>query len=375
MRPVECANKHFFDADKYAECPHCAEMRLTGTIPLQPQNTEKKVSFLDRLSKRSKKKDSGEPAKKRPVPLAENTWNPASANNGEEDSLDQTMMMLPDEATDEMGAPNDGEHTMMLFSEDVDSENAASFDDEHTMILLPEDFAEEEPASFDDDHTMMMFPEDLAEEEPVSFDDSHTMMMFPEDLEADDDAAFDDERAASVQQVDSFDAIQSGDYYEGKMGRQPQALSRSQMAETARISSDLDDTKTVCFFNLEGQDDPVVGWLVCLTGSHQGESFSLKSGRNNIGRASNMDVSLPSERSISRDRHAVLTYEPIHREFIIQAGESNGLTYLNQELVVTFKQLHDRDKLVLGQASFLFVALCGEDFSWDEYIIKNEAAE
>lgn len=128
------------------------------------------------------------------------------------------------------------------------------------------------------------------------------------------------------------------------------------------------DSKTIGFFSVESGAEPVVGWLVCVKGEYIGESFNLKSGRNNIGRALNMDIPLAKEPSVSRDRHAVLTFEPMKKKFILQAGESNGLTYLNDELVVMFGELKNYDVIRLGQAEFVFVGLCNGDFSWEKYI-------
>lgn len=113
---------------------------------------------------------------------------------------------------------------------------------------------------------------------------------------------------------------------------------------------------------------PVVGWLVCIKGDYLGESFNLKSGRNNIGRAGNMDIVLAKDGRVSRDRHAAVVYEPNKREFLVQSGESSGLTYLNGELLMGFKPFVQDDKLMVGGCEFLFKPLCGADFSWDQYI-------
>ena len=69
-----------------------------------------------------------------------------------------------------------------------------------------------------------------------------------------------------------------------------------------------------------------------------------------------------------RDRHAAVVYEPNKREFLVQSGESSGLTYLNGELLMGFKPFVQDDKLTVGGCEFLFKPLCGADFSWDQYI-------
>ena len=55
---------------------------------------------------------------------------------------------------------------------------------------------------------------------------------------------------------------------------------------------------------------PCVGWLVALGGEHIGTDFRLKAGKNFIGRDMQMDVALTEDKSVSRDRHAIVVYEP-----------------------------------------------------------------
>lgn len=128
-----------------------------------------------------------------------------------------------------------------------------------------------------------------------------------------------------------------------------------------------EDTKTMAFYNIASAE-PVVGWLVCVKGGYLGESFNLKTGRNMIGRSLKMDVPLAKETSVSRDRHAIITYEPKKRKFYVQPGESNGLTYVNDDLLMMPLELKNYDKVQLGNSEFVFIAFCGELFTWDEYV-------
>ena len=69
---------------------------------------------------------------------------------------------------------------------------------------------------------------------------------------------------------------------------------------------------------------------------------------------------------MSRDKHAILVYEPRARIFLVQPGESRELFYVNDEVVLSNRQLKDRDVLMIGNYKLLFVPLCGPDFSWDD---------
>lgn len=128
-----------------------------------------------------------------------------------------------------------------------------------------------------------------------------------------------------------------------------------------------DSAKTVGVYS-DANIEPVVGWLICVKGESFGESFNLKAGKNFIGRGSGMDVMLAQERSVSRDKHAVITFEPKKRIFLIQPGDSSGLVYLNHDLLMTFAQLSAYDTIQLGDAFFKFVPFCGDKFIWDDYL-------
>ena len=70
---------------------------------------------------------------------------------------------------------------------------------------------------------------------------------------------------------------------------------------------------------------------------------------------------------IARDRHAVITYEPVKRVFLAQEGSSRELYYLNDEAVLENKTLKSYDRIKIGNSEFVFVGLCGDKFSWNDY--------
>ena len=91
---------------------------------------------------------------------------------------------------------------------------------------------------------------------------------------------------------------------------------------------------TVHYFQKSIGTEPVVGWLVCVDGVHQGEDFKIIEGRNFIGRSGSMDISLSADKTVSRDRHAILTYDPKSNTFIIQQSETGKLIYVNGKQVL-----------------------------------------
>lgn len=109
---------------------------------------------------------------------------------------------------------------------------------------------------------------------------------------------------------------------------------------------------------------PVVGWLVCTEGKHKGQSFNLCHGKNFVGRNADMDVCLRNDLSVSRNRHAIIVYEPRERIFFAQPGESHELFYVNDSVVLSTTQLKARDRISIGDTTLVFVPFCGEEFTW-----------
>ena len=114
--------------------------------------------------------------------------------------------------------------------------------------------------------------------------------------------------------------------------------------------------------------DPVVGWLVCIQGAHLCEVFKISVGLNSIGRSESNQIVLSKDPAVSREKHAFLTFEPKARQFYLRPGDSSGLVYLNDEYIYETKLLHGGDTISLGQSRFYFQPLCGEGFSWEDYI-------
>ncbi|MCD8121798.1 MAG: FHA domain-containing protein [Clostridiales bacterium] len=112
--------------------------------------------------------------------------------------------------------------------------------------------------------------------------------------------------------------------------------------------------------------EPVVGWLVCTKGEYFGQSFTLKSGRNFIGRGRDMDICLEGERSVSRDRHAVIVYEPKERMFLAQAGDARELFYVNDDVVLDHVVLKANDIISLGKVDLMIIPCCTKEFAWED---------
>lgn len=128
-----------------------------------------------------------------------------------------------------------------------------------------------------------------------------------------------------------------------------------------------DESKTVGHYNIDEGYEPVVGWLVCIEGAEIGKSYLLKAGRNFIGRSHSNDVVISMDNSISREKHAIVIYDPKSRNYMVQPGMSNELFYVNDNVVLQAGKINARDILSLGNTKLMFVPFCGPDFSWEDY--------
>lgn len=151
---------------------------------------------------------------------------------------------------------------------------------------------------------------------------------------------------------------------------------------TDSVSMDSDDDHTVAFFDdvfsnvapaapvmsavkkESTVSSPCVGWLIAIGGVHIGQDFRLKVGKNFIGRDETMDVAMTGDKSVSRNRHAIVVYEPKQHLYLIQPGESSALVYCNDEVVLGPVKLKPYDIITIGEVNLLFLPLCGEQFNW-----------
>ena len=118
---------------------------------------------------------------------------------------------------------------------------------------------------------------------------------------------------------------------------------------------EADRGKTVGIIKKKIGIDPAVGFLVCISGPHRGADYKLVAGRNFIGRAAAMDVALADDDTVSRESHALVTYDAKHNTFSLSPGQ-----------VEMVRPLSAYDVIEVGKSQLLFLPLCGEKFQWNE---------
>ena len=123
-----------------------------------------------------------------------------------------------------------------------------------------------------------------------------------------------------------------------------------------------DEERTVGIFSSKGTFLPVVGWLVCIEGVEKGRDYRIASGRNFIGRAYQMDITISDDQEISKENHCSVIYDPKSFKFTLAPGSS--ISYINGEEVRKPVELRIYDKISLGKTVLQFVPYCKEGVSW-----------
>ncbi len=123
------------------------------------------------------------------------------------------------------------------------------------------------------------------------------------------------------------------------------------------------EEKTVGLFKKTMKMDPVVGWLVCVSGNEKGRDYRIHSGRNFVGRSHKMDICIVDDEGISRENHCSIIYDPKGNTFILMPGEGTS-TFLNGEFADKSAFLTENCLIKMGESEFYFVPYCKEGRVW-----------
>ena len=169
-----------------------------------------------------------------------------------------------------------------------------------------------------------------------------------------------DDKTVSIAEVDISLGEQLGEIIGGNF-ESAGNLMQPDMGEMQESSSeDGDKTVSFGFFGVT-KKPPVTGWLVCINGDEKGNDYRLHAGKNFVGRSQAMDVVLTDDKSISREKHCSVLYDPKGNEFYVTAEKSN-IVYLNGDLVTEPHSLKLGDVIKVGETEWsAVVELLDED--------------
>lgn len=132
--------------------------------------------------------------------------------------------------------------------------------------------------------------------------------------------------------------------------------------------NDLDSDHTSTSWSREEyQQQPVVGWLVCIEGPDTGKDFPLHGAKSTIGRSQQSSVCL-TDPKISRTGYpALIVYDDrkTHHFYLVSGDASSqnnveldGNMLLGQSIIEPYSEIRIED------TALVFVPFCGDDFFW-----------
>lgn len=122
--------------------------------------------------------------------------------------------------------------------------------------------------------------------------------------------------------------------------------------------------KTISLFGGALGVQPVTGWLVCINGTESGKDYRLHAGKNFVGRSMAMDVSIVGDKSVARNKHCSVVYEPNGNTFYV-SSEAGNVVYLNDKTVESYTEVLADDILKIGETELVLVPYCKEDRRWE----------
>lgn len=150
------------------------------------------------------------------------------------------------------------------------------------------------------------------------------------------------------------------------MNPQPSSWAPTNGAAGKTVGEDYNRTMPLNFHAdfAEKAMRPVAGWLVCIDGPEKGKDYRIHEENNYIGRSTEMDICIRSDDTVSRENHAIVAYDVRDRVFYFAPCRGASIVRHNGRAVFNNVELKNGDRIEIGQGTFLFVPLCGENFQW-----------
>lgn len=125
-----------------------------------------------------------------------------------------------------------------------------------------------------------------------------------------------------------------------------------------------DDGRTQVVIKKELGVDPVVGWLVATNGSEKGRDYRIHSDNNFIGRHEKSDICIRGDETISREKHAIISYDTRDNKYYLSPGEGRSIIRHNDKSIFMTVELQAYDTVEIGRTQLVFIPLCSERFTW-----------
>ena len=173
--------------------------------------------------------------------------------------------------------------------------------------------------------------------------------------------------------MDMKQCAQGGHYYDGKIHANCPYCNTADINATVALNRGVaagdgngdGDGRTVAVIKQSLGVDPVVGWLVSLDGEEKGKDYRIHADNNYIGRSAKMDICIGGDDTISRENHAIISYDTRAKTFYLSPGEGRSIIRLNDEAVFATTKITASDIIEIGKTRLRFVPFCDGNFEWD----------
>lgn len=389
MRLARCERGHFYDKDKFTSCPHCTGMQVAPSetvayedpdakkeepvAPVKEPEPQKKVEVEDRMMF-----SSSQPVQETPEPAAAN----------EEEDLDEMVTIRLNEQEAAVAA----EKVEQLQAEEEFVPHEEKREEEQEIVIEPEEVPasavnaeperteENKEPEVEEDTVEIEEAEPSVEEESapaepeIPLDEAKTEepVAVEEPVEAVETAAAVAEEPVVSEEPEVITEPEPEPESKEEAEAKPQPFEAQEKPQEEEEKTTLKDTVASAVSSRIPDDitpeelnsNPVIGWLVAIKGAHKGRSYEVKQGRNFIGRSTAMDICLSGNSKISRDRHAIITYDPRSKKCFLQPDETRDLIYINDELLFGPMPMKHNDVIVLADEEFVFLALQCDKADW-----------
>ncbi len=135
-------------------------------------------------------------------------------------------------------------------------------------------------------------------------------------------------------------------------------------APAPSVAEDEDDGRTIAIIHKDMGIDPVVGWLVAVNGKEKGRDYRIHTDNNFIGRSDRMDICLRGDDTVSRENHAIVSYDDAEKVYYFSPGDGRSIVRANGKAIFQTITLNAYDRLTIGKTELIFIPLCGSNFEW-----------
>ena len=128
-----------------------------------------------------------------------------------------------------------------------------------------------------------------------------------------------------------------------------------------------DEDRTVAAVEKKIGINPVVGWLICVSGPSKGLDYRIHMENNYIGRDKSMDICIREDECISQMHHSVITFDDREGVFYYSPKNNKNVDKVNGNIVLNTVVLNAGDIIEIGTVKLYFAPLYGTGFAWENW--------